>query len=132
MTENPETNYRAWIEKAEEDMLAIENNVSADRVPWSVVCFHAQQGVEKTLKAFLVYHGATPERTHNLVALLERCVGINPVLDTLEEECRSLSFYAVETRYPSLHVAGEEEGRAMTEAARRICARILALLPDAA
>jgi HEPN domain-containing protein len=40
-----------WIALAEEDLLNIENNLSASRVPWSTVCFHAQQGAEKYLKA---------------------------------------------------------------------------------
>ncbi len=41
MNEKPETNYRAWLAKAESDLLNIENNVQADRVPWDTVCFHA-------------------------------------------------------------------------------------------
>ena len=60
-----ETDYAAWIEKAEHDLLVIENNLVAERVPWDMVCFHAQQAAEKLLKAVLVYHGNVPSKTHS-------------------------------------------------------------------
>ena len=69
----PETNYQDWTAKAEDDLLNIENNLAAQRVPWSTVCFHAQQAAEKNLKAFLVYHGQTPARIHDLIPLLTEC-----------------------------------------------------------
>ncbi|MHB1046373.1 MAG: HEPN domain-containing protein [Thermoanaerobaculia bacterium] len=60
----------AWLEKADSDLLCIENNVAASRVPWDAVVFHAQQAGEKVLKALLVAAGAPVPRTHDLVALL--------------------------------------------------------------
>lgn len=69
-----ETNYRAWLDKASGDVLNIDNDLNASRVPWDTVCFHAQQAVEKTLKAFLVFHNRGVTRTHDLVALLSECV----------------------------------------------------------
>lgn len=56
----------AWLEKVDADLLAIENNLVAPRIPWSVVAFHAQQAAEKVLKAFLVSTGDTVPRTHDL------------------------------------------------------------------
>jgi len=50
---------------------------------------------------------------------------------TTLKDCENLSFYAVDTRYPGLHAPGEEEGRALTDAAHRIRRRVLELLPDA-
>lgn len=125
-----DSNYRAWLRKAEHDLLNIENNLAAVRTPWDTVCYHAQQAAEKTLKAFLVYHGQVPPRTHDLVALLTRCVDINAALTDLEKDCRNLTFYAVSARYPDDHYEpGEADGRAMTAAARRIQQRVLALIP---
>ena len=83
------------------------------------------------LKAFLVYHRMKPKKTHDLVILLTACTDIAPELDDFEQDCENLSFYAVDTRYPSLHAPGEEEGRALTDAAHRIRRRVLELLPDA-
>lgn len=96
------------------------------------MCFHAQQAGEKVLKAFLVYHGAKPQKTHDLVVLLTACTDIEPGLSDLEEDCEQLSLYAVESRYPGLHASGEDEGRTMTDAAHRIRQRVLDVLPKTA
>ena len=37
-----------WVEKAEQDLLTIDNNVASSEVPWDSVSFHAQQCVEST------------------------------------------------------------------------------------
>jgi HEPN domain-containing protein len=70
----PRSNCAAWLAKAENDLLNIENNLSARRVPWDTICFHAQQAAEKLLKGFLVSHGRELIRTHDLIALLSACV----------------------------------------------------------
>lgn len=90
-----ECNFSAWVAKAENDLLNIENNLSAGRIPWDTVCFHAQQAAEKILKAFLVRHGQIPPRTHDLVALLARCVQFEPDLESLVEHCRKLDAYGI-------------------------------------
>jgi HEPN domain-containing protein len=84
----PESNYAAWLPKADNDFLNVENNLSTERVPWDTVCFHAQQAAEKLLKAFLVHHGRPLLRTHDLIALLAACVEIDPGLALLEDDCR--------------------------------------------
>ena len=66
---NPDDPH-AWLEKVEADLLSIENNLVAQRIPWSIVGFHAQQAVEKALKALLVSTGDTVPRTHDLGLLL--------------------------------------------------------------
>jgi HEPN domain-containing protein len=45
----------------------------------AAACFHAQQSVEKALKAVLTAHGATFPRTHNLeeLGLLVAGIGIS-------------------------------------------------------
>ena len=56
MTGQPDESQdvRAWVQRAEHDLLNIENNLVAARVPWDTVCFHAQQSAEKYLKALLI------------------------------------------------------------------------------
>ena len=68
---SPESNFSAWLRKADHDLLNIENNLAATDIPWDTVCVHAQQVAEKVLKAFLVFHGRDLSKTHDLVALLE-------------------------------------------------------------
>ncbi|MGB2987673.1 MAG: HEPN domain-containing protein [Phycisphaerae bacterium] len=114
---------RTWIAKAENDLLSISNNLSAERVPWDTVCFHAQQAAEKMLKAFLVSHGQTVSRTHNLEALLAEAVAVGGPLEVLEADCQLLTPYAVTLRYPGL--AGdpsEQEGRQAVAAVEPGCA----------
>lgn len=125
-----ETNYRAWLAKADEDLLNIDNNIDAERVPWSTICFHAQQAGEKVLKAFLVYHKQRPKKTHDLVILLTKCAEIESGLVDLEGDCDLLTTHAVDSRYPDdFHMPDAEEGHAADDAGRRVRDR-LALLPD--
>ena len=94
----PERDYRAWITKAENDLLNIRNNLAAERVPWDTVCFHAQQVAEKLLKALLVYHGRSPLRAHDLVALLIECAQIHPSLARSlgnTQRCVIMSFHRI-------------------------------------
>ena len=99
---DPASQFQTWIAKAEEDRLCIKNNLSAAAVPWTVVCFHAQQAAEKYLKAFLVSRGVRVERTHDLAFLLAECQKHVPGLAALQNDCLALSAYAVDARYPDV------------------------------
>ncbi|HWF44086.1 MAG TPA: HEPN domain-containing protein [Candidatus Kapabacteria bacterium] len=114
--------HNAWIKKAEEDWLCIRNELGSAEKPWSVICFHAQQAAEKYLKAFLVFKGVSPERVHDLAMLLERCLAYDPSLDVLLDDCRSLTDFAIDARYPPEFFEQDEEvnAREAVEAARRI------------
>jgi len=125
-----ETNFRAWVDKAEHDRLAIQSMLAAPRVPWDIVCFHAQQTAEKYLKAFLVCHLEPVHRTHDLVELLQCCVDLDGGLACLEDDCRRLTYYAVAARYPGdVPDPEEEQARANVTAAERVRAAIRQRLP---
>jgi HEPN domain-containing protein len=127
----PESNYVAWTEKAGHDLLAIDSMLAAERVPWDVVCFHAQQVTEKLLKAFLVYHGKVPTKTHSLVFLLKSCAKVDDSLAAFESDCRRLSEYSSRSVYPGdCYEPEEEDAREMVEAARRVRSAILERLPS--
>ncbi|MCX7016813.1 MAG: HEPN domain-containing protein [Candidatus Sumerlaeota bacterium] len=126
----PESNVDAWVRKALHDVLNIENNLAAREVPWDTVCFHAQQAAEKLLKGFLVFRGEARPRTHDLLDLLALCVRYDPELAGLEDDCRRLTHYAVDSRYPDHDLEPEErEGREMVEACRRVQDAILRRIP---
>ncbi len=115
------SNYETWLRKAENDLLNIENNLHAKNIPWDTICFHAQQAAEKSLKAFLVFHGWRPLYTHDLVALLASCVQIKPSMKVSQQDCQKLSYYAVAARYPSdVYEPTEADAHEMIKAARRI------------
>lgn len=125
-----ESNFDAWLRKAEHDLLNIENNLVAKDIPWDTVCFHAQQVAEKVLKAFLVHHERDLSKTHDLVALLAQCVACDEGLAVLEADCRKLTSYGVAARYPDdLFEPEETDGRDVVAAAHRVRTKILLLLP---
>lgn len=127
------SNWRAWLDKARNDLLNIENNLASERIPWDTVCFHAQQAAEKALKSLLVYKGETPQRTHDLVALLWRCVALEPALSTLEPDCRLLSAYGVASRYPDdVFTPNESDALRLVASAKALLVRVLHYLPASA
>jgi HEPN domain-containing protein len=127
--ERPASNYRDWIRSADDDLLTVDSVMAAFRVPWGIVCYHSQQAGEKLLKALLVYHGSTPQRTHDLGALLTSCREVDPEVGVSADDCDLLSDYAVTARYPEDIPPSEDEARAAVAAARRIQAGILSRLP---
>jgi len=122
--------YRAWLEKADEDRLCVANELKADRKPWSVICFCAQQAAEKHLKAFLAFHGAQPKKIHDLRVLLMDCGAFDASLVELENDCLLLNSCAVDIRYPDTQVEDEESmGRTAAAASDRICEAVRQSLP---
>ena len=80
---------RLWMRKAENDLLAADNNLASRHIPCDVVCFHCQQAAEKLLKGLLLSLGAQPLRTHDLLALLEEARRLTsiPVPDAVASAC---------------------------------------------
>jgi HEPN domain-containing protein len=64
-----------------------------------VLGFHAQQAVEKALKAALVHSGGDLLRTHDLVALGHEVAARGRALPVSLESLRALNPFAVEYRY---------------------------------
>ena len=87
-----------WIEKADEDRLVVHQLFEADSIARGTIGFHCQQAAEKYLKAFLIFHGIEPERTHNLEFLLARCSDIDTIFSAID--LLNLTDYGVEARYP--------------------------------
>lgn len=122
---------RAWVLRAEHDLLNIENNLAAREIPWDTVGFHAQQCVEKYLKALLISRQIDPPKIHDLTelyALLPDGLlqGIN--VHSLEE----LNPYSIEGRYPGVWEPVEQaEALQAVEAARMIRQAIRRILPPA-
>ena len=131
MQENSGTNTiaREWVIKAENDLKTASCTLRmAKGCPTDTICFHAQQCVEKYLKAFLVCTGIDFPRTHDverLVALLPESIWLRLSV----EEQRRLTAYATVTRYP-----GDYEPIPLSEAqhsvklARRVRKEIRGLL----
>ena len=62
--------YREWIKRARSS-LELAKYSDNKAVCYEDLCFQAQQAVEKGLKGLLIFYGVEPERTHNLLVLLQ-------------------------------------------------------------
>lgn len=101
MSETPQAleALRQWVEKAEHDLLNIENNLTATDIPWDTVCFHAQPCVEKYLKALLVWKNLEFPKTHDLRMLLQ-CLPNDIAFELPHGKIFLLNRYSIEGRYP--------------------------------
>ena len=90
-----------WVSYADEDLLLAKHGLAlAEKCPYRLVAYHAQQCAEKYLKAYLIFCGIDFPYTHDISELLELCgyTGANWV-DVLQE-AEELTLYATATRYP--------------------------------
>ncbi len=67
-----------------------------------MIGFHAQQAIEKWLKAVIATSGGTFERTHDLDRLIENAEGLGHELPFDADEVIALTQYAVPFRYDDL------------------------------
>lgn len=102
MPENDKTAIvaREWADKADNDLKTAAHTLKlGNKCPTDTVCFHAQQCVEKYLKAFLVVLKIEFPRTHDieiLISLIPRSIRLSLTV----EEQRRLTEYATIMRYP--------------------------------
>jgi len=91
---------RQWLEKAESDW-RLSHRLLTDPEPYpEATAFHAQQAVEKYLKAFLTWHQVEFPKTHDIKRLLELAASCDPALANELSEAAGLTAYAAEYRYP--------------------------------
>jgi HEPN domain-containing protein len=122
-----------WVEKAENDLKNAAHTLKMGaNCPTDTVCFHAQQVVEKYLKALLVLRGIAFPKIHNieeLVALLP--AADRPKLSDAEQD--RLTDFATVTRYPGDYEAVSlAEARGAVTLARRVRRDARKLLPSSA
>lgn len=88
-----------WLAHARSDLAFARLGLNQDILP-EQICFHAQQAVEKTLKAVLLHGRIDFPFTHDLDALLDTLSSAGIAVPADLEDAGSLTPYAVETRYP--------------------------------
>jgi HEPN domain-containing protein len=90
-----------WIDKGEGDRrTARRESEVVDEPNWDAVCFHAQQAVEKYLKALLQQEGISFSKTHDLTQLLRSLLPVFSDLKVLSDDLEWLTAFSVEIRYP--------------------------------
>lgn len=108
-----------WIQRGEADYVAVQQLLrTADPLLHNIICFHAQQCIEKYLKAWLQQANIPIPRTHNLEEL-DLIVHTLPDWSDWQPEFRIITKYAVEPRYP-----GDLRTAENTQHANRICEEV--------
>ena len=90
------------VRKAAGDEAALAVMLDVPSVPDEVIGFHAQQAVEKLLKALLSHRRVAFRRTHDLTELLDLLADNNVTIPAEVAEARELGPYAAEFRYEDI------------------------------
>ena len=106
-----------WLYRAREDIAVINDLQESNPVGFtSTICFHAQQAVEKYLKAFLAFNDVDFPRTHDLDYLLLECQKIKQ--DSFYLDLKELTEFGVSVRYPDdFYVPSPDESKEYVEIA---------------
>jgi HEPN domain-containing protein len=122
---------RAWLSKAAKDLAAAQYELLATPPFAEDVLFHAQQAVEKSLKAFLTWHGNPFRKTHNLVELGGACAALDMTLEPSLRRAAPLTEYAWKFRYPgNVEEPTSDEAAAALSTASEVYGIVLDRLPD--
>lgn len=104
---------RLLLDSASQDLAACALLATGPGIGDAVIGFHAQQAIEKSLKAVLSASKVEFRRTHDLVSLLDLLqdhhLPAPPEADWLDE----LNPYAVEARYGTISPHGMDRQRAL-------------------
>lgn len=89
-----------WLARANNDLKTAKDEMDTENPTTDTICFHAQQCVEKYLKAYLVLHQKHFRKIHNIAKLIELCKEIDSDFDKVYAfGADNLTVYAVEIRY---------------------------------
>jgi len=119
-----------WVAKAENDMVsAIQISKLGANAPTDTLCFHAQQCVDRYLKALLVLQGTRVPKIRDLTALVKLLhEPLRPSVPV--SELTQLTMYAVLTRYPGAEDVSRTLAVKFLGMARRIRRDARRLLPE--
>ncbi len=125
------SSYEKWIFIADGDLKTAEDELNVPEPFTNTVCFHAQQCVEKYLKAYLTFIGKPFGKTHDIAELIELCKEEDDEFEYLYEiKANKLTRYAVEVRYPDeFYIPSIEEAKEAVEIAKKVKSFIRRKLP---
>lgn len=110
-----------WLKKANNDIVTARQTLLLEDGPTDTVSFHAQQAIEKSLKAFLTSIKVEFPKIHDLSRLMEMVIPYLHELEEFRESFIEIAEYAVEVRYPQDTVEpSHEEAQKSLEIAEKI------------
>jgi HEPN domain-containing protein len=96
-----------WIKIAENDLKFATDSLSLHAEFLPQICFYFQQAAEKYLKAYIIAKKLPFAKIHSLPALLKTCQKSDESFSKLTSECKFLTEFYLEERYPSLAIPSE-------------------------
>ena len=102
-----------WVQKAEGDYAVAQQTQQGQNPVHDVICFLAQQCVEKYLKAWLQEADIPFPRTHDLKGLLKLITPTVPDWRSWQNDFSGLSGHAVDSRYPGKFATADDTAHAM-------------------
>jgi HEPN domain-containing protein len=121
-----------WVIRAEDDLKTTQIILRAGTgMPTSTAAFHAQQCIEKYIKALLTARGIQFPKTHNIRRLVEM-LPADAQLSLSQGEQDELTDYATGARYPGGGEVSTTEARRALALARRVRSEIRRQLPKEA
>ena len=123
---DPSTNYdrQKWLKFCDEDLKAAD--ATLDGGVFSAACFHAQQAVEKAIKAILAAKTGRIPRDHSILRLTEMSED-KELFEKHKGELEFLDKFYVPTRYPDAlpgslpeGLPGREDAEKAVESAKEI------------
>ena len=121
-----------WVARAENDLKIAKDEIGTEKPATDAICFHAQQCVEKYLKAYLIFNQKRFRKTHNIAKLIELCKEIHEDFDYLYEiGAHNLTDYAVEIRYgEEFYFPAIDETKEAIEIAEKVKSFVLRKLKE--
>ena len=122
---------RDWFRRGNEDIEACRILLGHES-QYGLVCFHAEQAIEKYLKGFLGLLSADIKKTHELDDLVGQCISLMPMPELEQFDLEKLSSYAVAPRYDSSFCAAVDVAEQALENALKVREIVLAHVPPEA
>jgi HEPN domain-containing protein len=118
---------RSWVDSARDDLAWADMGAGAENLRGiGQIGFHAQQAVEKLLKAVLASYDVVPEEHHDLARLLAQVRLLDRVTADALPGIAHLTPYAAQYRYPPRpgrsHALNRADVLRDLETARTACA----------
>jgi len=118
---HPDSDVESYLRKAERDLATAVRMAGEGPEFADIICFHAEQCAEKSLKGLILALGQVPSRTHDLTVLQKALAEMDNSSKALEGFCLALTDYAVAPRYPGWEdLVGEVDIDGVLESARSI------------
>lgn len=109
-----------WLAKAEADYHSALRDYRARKHPnYDGAGFHAQQCIEKYLKALLVQKRQSTVWGHDLLAIAEKCIAFFPGLELHKPHLALLTKFAVRYRYPG-ESASKADAKSALQAMKKL------------